>query len=162
MEKVERKAATLQYRWKAGARAPAGMKPEVVAAELAAVETAGATLRAEDVLRAAEDPQSQLHGWFEWDDTEAARQHRLHQARKLIASVVVVYHQDDRETEPVQAFVSLPDAPGYQPVAEVMAQPKERDELIEQARRDLVAWRKRYDGLQEFAELYRAIDRSAA
>lgn len=44
----------------------------------------------EEVVAAAEDPSSPLHAEFLWDDTAAAKQHRLNQARALIRSVQVV------------------------------------------------------------------------
>lgn len=44
---------------------------------------------AETVLDAASRSRSPLHGHFEWDDTRAAREHRLHEARKLIQGIEV-------------------------------------------------------------------------
>lgn len=45
------------------------------------------------VLEHASDPSSILHGFFEWDDTEAARRFRLVQAGNLIARVRVVWKE---------------------------------------------------------------------
>lgn len=39
----------------------------------------------------AAKPESPLHGYFEWDDSVAAGQHRLDQARALIRRVLVVW-----------------------------------------------------------------------
>ena len=41
------------------------------------------------VVEAARDPEHALHGQFTWDDTQAAIQHRLNEARALIRKVEV-------------------------------------------------------------------------
>ena len=62
------------------------------------------------VLHDAESPNSPLHGYFEWDDTEAAKQHRLHQARVLIRSVKVDVIVEERPVS-VSYFVRDPEKP---------------------------------------------------
>lgn len=42
-----------------------------------------------DVVKDAKDPESPLHDYFDWDIETAAQKHWLHQARQLIATVVV-------------------------------------------------------------------------
>lgn len=44
------------------------------------------------IVEAARDENSPLHGVFEWDDTIAAEEHRLLQARQLIRTIVVRPH----------------------------------------------------------------------
>jgi len=54
--------------------------------------------QAEDVVEAATDPDSALHGYFEWDDTVAAHGHRLTQAGTLIRSIeVTIVREGDGE-----------------------------------------------------------------
>jgi hypothetical protein len=50
------------------------------------------------VLTEARDPENPLHKHFEWDDSEAAEQHRLAQARNLIkrVRVLVIGNKADR------------------------------------------------------------------
>lgn len=48
---------------------------------------ADGTITPEQVVTAASDPDSPLHGQFEWDDATAAHQQRLAIARALIRSV---------------------------------------------------------------------------
>lgn len=57
-------------------------------------DAAGGRLIPAAVVDAARHPQSPLHAHFEWDDTRAAAAHRIHQARRLIASVRVVHHRE--------------------------------------------------------------------
>lgn len=63
-------------------------------------------LNPESVVEHASDATSPLHSHFEWDDTEAARQHRLTQARTLIRSVKIQVNKSVPVM--VRAFVSLP------------------------------------------------------
>src|SRR5688500_16292159 len=74
------------------------------AQELDALYKRDGELEPERVLEWAEKhPSSALHASFQWDDTEAAKQYRLWQARQLITEVVVVY--EDRPS--VQKYVSI-------------------------------------------------------
>jgi len=57
-----------------------------IAEKLRELEKDGRLLPA-DVLEEARNPDSPLHGHFEWDDTEAAAKYRLSQARALIRTV---------------------------------------------------------------------------
>jgi hypothetical protein len=56
-----------------------------VLAELVALAD-GDKLDDESVVARATDPDSALHGVFDWHDASAAHQHRLQQARSLIGS----------------------------------------------------------------------------
>ena len=60
------------------------------AAALRQIETRERKLTAEAVVSAAAAPKHPLHDFFEWDDTAAGHEWRLHQARMLIAQVRVV------------------------------------------------------------------------
>ena len=86
---------------------------------LQAIEAASGVLTPEAVLEAAKSPESILHDSFTWDDSEAAHQHRLYQARKLISSVkvqiktetqtisTVFYVRDPNAPKETQGYVSL-------------------------------------------------------
>lgn len=63
------------------------MSFEQVRQRLSELESETGRLLPTEVVAAARDPESPLHGYFEWDDTAAAEQHRLHQARQLIRRV---------------------------------------------------------------------------
>lgn len=67
-------------------------------------------LTPELVVEAARDPTSELHGFFTWDDAEAAIQHRLAEARSLIRSVKVEVRLD-RVTVQAPFFVRDPATP---------------------------------------------------
>lgn len=119
-------------------------------------------LRPEAVVEAAREPDSVLHGYFEWNDAEAARKYRLHQADHLIRAVVVCPEDGDRPFEPVRAFVCVKESPGvpraFTHICEAMRDEALREQVLERARAELAAWRKRYAHLAEFAALFEVID----
>ncbi|MDF2622022.1 MAG: hypothetical protein K0S00_4681 [Xanthobacteraceae bacterium] len=117
-------------------------------------------LTPEDVLKDAENPNSPLHSFFEWSDTEAARQYRLHQARGLIRAVVAIYTSDDRPAVRTKAYVHIPEpgAPHYREAGHAMSQTKTRQMVLQRAWRELQQWRARYKDLKEFSELFEVID----
>ncbi|MDQ0305342.1 hypothetical protein J2S75_004394 [Ancylobacter polymorphus] len=113
-------------------------------------------LTPEDVLNDAANPNSPLHSFFEWSDTEAARQYRLSQARGLIRAVVAVYVQDDKPAVRAKAYVHInePGAPHYRETGHAMSQKKTRDLVLQRAWREFQQWKARYRDLKEFSELF--------
>jgi len=122
----------------------------------------GGRLQARDVVKAARKKRSVLHRYFEWDDTEAARQYRLHQARYLIRAVVLCPETDDQPFEPVRAFVSTSESEdepqSFTHICEAMRDEDQCDQVLRRARSELASWRKRYAELREFASVFEAID----
>lgn len=115
-----------------------------------------------DVLADARNPNSPLHGFFEWDDNEAAEQYRLSQARGLIRSVVAIYREPKASSEPVRiaAFTHIAEgeASHYRATHHAMSQKATRDVVLAQAWRELQQWRRKYQHLRKFADLFEAID----
>lgn len=120
-------------------------------------------LTPEDVLDDAQNHNSPLHSFFEWSDTEAAKQYRLQQARGLIRSVVAIYTQPDRPAVRAKAYVHInePSAPHYRETSHAMSQAKTRQMVLDRAMNELKAWKARYKDLEEFAALVRVIDAMA-
>ncbi|WP_174804342.1 hypothetical protein [Martelella limonii] len=117
-------------------------------------------LTPEDILDDAKHDNSPLHSFFEWDDSAAAHQYRLKQARGLIRSVVAVYVSDDRPAVRQRAYVHVAEAgiPHYRETSHAMSMTKTRDMVLQQAWRELQAWRRRYADLSEFSDLIDVID----
>lgn len=117
----------------------------------------------EDILDDAKHDNSPLHSFFEWDDSVAAHQHRLAQARGLIRSVVAVYTHEDRPATTARAYVHVnePSAPHYRELSHALSQKKTRQLVLQRAWNELQSWRKRYADLKEFAELVEVIDETA-
>jgi hypothetical protein len=89
---------------------------------LLALEDKEGRLSAERVVAAAKKRSSPLHGCFNWDDTEAARQYRLDQARTLIRTIKIEVRTEHTTVRTV-AYVRDPElAPrvqGYRALARV-------------------------------------------
>ena len=79
---------------------PSSLQVETVLDEL---NQAHGHLTPELVLNSALDSDSPLHSVFEWEDSKAAHQHRLWQARKLIRSVRV----ESPEGLPMSKYISI-------------------------------------------------------
>lgn len=117
-------------------------------------------LRAEDVVAFARDPATHLHGRFTWNNSKAAEQWRLMQARQIIR-VSITYL--DNVTEPVRAFVSLysdrsTEGGGYRPSLNVLTTSDLREEMLADAFKDLQVLRHKYASLKELADVFAAID----
>lgn len=132
--------------------------------ELKAIEKRDGIIYPERVVEFASNPDTALHGKFCWDDTEAARQYRIYQARQIIRVTVRMVEMPERK-EPMQvrAFVSLPedrkDTGGYRDIVAVLGSDDLRRQLIESAKADLSVFRKKYRDITELAEVNAAIDR---
>lgn len=115
-------------------------------------------LRPLDVVEFAKNPGTALHSKFEWDDTEAACQYRLWQARELIRVVVTVMPQNLKE---YRVYVSLDEDRekedgGYRQLVTVLSDREQRKRLLAQALREFDAWRQKYEALEELADIFSA------
>lgn len=115
------------------------------------------------VVEDARNPNSPLNGYFDWDDSEAARLYRLQQARGLIRSVVAIYRTSpDSGPKSIRAFVSVTtgdDAkPSYVASAVAMSDEDMRAKTLRKAWDEAQRFRQRYAELTEFASLFATID----
>lgn len=120
----------------------------------------GGQIRPSQLVEAARSEDSPLHSWFQWDDSEAAQQHRLWQARQLLR-VTVQYIGEGDQAVSVRAFVSLTTdrnaAGGYRVTATVMANPKQREQLLADAIAEMQRFEKKYSDLKELAGVLTAM-----
>jgi hypothetical protein len=105
-------------------------------------------LSPEQVLAEAKPASSPLHGYFEWNNSAAAAQYRLSQARDLIRRCKVTVETAPETTVRVRAFVNVPDA-GYKPVEQALAS-ADRDVVFQQCQREIAALRRKYQNLLDF------------
>jgi hypothetical protein len=117
-------------------------------------------LTPEDILADAKHDNSPLHSFFEWDDSAAAQQHRLQQARGLIRSVVAVYVGNDKPAVRQKAYIHIPEGKTshYREASHAMSQRSTREAVLKQALAELHAWKKRYKDLKEFSALIDIIE----
>lgn len=126
-------------------------------------------IAARDVVAEARAAHSPLHEFFTWDDTAAAREHRLHQAKKLVKAVVVQVPDSDVELPAFSAVAADEKkkrgikekeeafAPAGPPKTFTMPMRSRRDSL-EEARREMEKFRRRFAALDELGPVMRAID----
>jgi len=116
-------------------------------------------LNAENLVERARDRNNPLHNFFEWDNTEAAHQYRLHQGRVLINQVkIVVQNQTLFGFENVR--VELADGNTerfYKPVMEILNNEEQRKELIKRALQTQKYWAEQYEKYSELKPIVVAI-----
>lgn len=109
------------------------MTSKAVVDALAAIEDKSGRLTAEQVVEAARDEESPLHGYFVWDDDVAAYQYRLDQARALIRNVRVTMRVSRRTVSAI-AYIRDPsqdgNSPGYRSTREVAKDPEASREAL--------------------------------
>lgn len=120
-------------------------------------------LNAESVVEFAKDTSTALHAVFEWDDTEAAHQYRLEQARRIIRINLQIIPTPEGNVK-VPVYVSLVSdrtqpGGGYRRLTDVMNDPDLRAQLLEQALADFCRVQKKYENLQELTPIFSAIRR---
>lgn len=119
-------------------------------------------LRPADVVEEARDKSSPLHSRFTWDDTKAASEYRLWQARELIrVSVEYLPHKDGQRE--IKAFVSLitdreKEAGGYRRLISVLSDKEYREQLLNDALAEMNIFRLKYRELKELAEVFEAMN----
>ncbi len=114
----------------------------------------------ERLVQEASDPSSPAHGHFEWDDSKAAHEHRLTQARQLFRFIVTV---EAAVQEPMRAYLHISDEKGrrYEGRAKVKRSVPLMTQVIGEALDELDQWRKQYEQLKslaEFSGIWGAVD----
>jgi len=148
------------YQWKPEARIK--IDAQAAGAEMERLRVIhNGRLEAAMLVDAARNEENPLHDHFEWDDTKAAEAHRSEQARYLIRSIVV---QVDSQisAEPVRAFVSVKrdEDRSFTSFAHALSDAELRAQVLADAMRELVAWRKRHAELTELANIFALVDQA--
>lgn len=115
----------------------------------------GGNFEAVDLVNEARPKNSVLHDVFEWDDTEAAEQYRIQQARHLLSVLVVETELPDHEKVTHRVFVSITERgeTGYSSLAHVMTDEALRRQFLTKLLNQLNAWQEQCKQYQDLAEL---------
>ena len=152
----------MEIKWKKGSQGKGDAEKCYLALEK--IRERDGCLLPEAIVQKAKAKSSPLHNQFVWDDTEAAKRYRLEQARYLVRSIEVIYAGTPQIQSRAYRVVTWPhqedEKPrkAYQTVKEILADPVARDELLSNAIRDALAFRKAYHELSELAKVFRVID----
>lgn len=119
-------------------------------------------LRPNDVVKFAGYKKSELHKCFEWDDKKAGHEYRLEQARRLIRRRITIIESNGDEYL-VKTFTSLESdravGDSYRLTVDILSDENRRVELLQQAKKELEIWRKKYQTLKELAPIFEAMDK---
>lgn len=127
----------------------------------------GGQVTAADILADATKKKSPLHDFFDWDDTTAANQFRLSQARKMVQAIEIVYEDASGNRRNSRAFHSIPvSGPSrghrpenaYIPVSRMMEDEEIRAEVIDQYRRRISALRRELRKIEGMDEVCRVLE----
>lgn len=122
------------------------------------------------IVAKAQDPGTELHRHFEWNDATAADKYRQHQARQIVNHLAIVIQAPDGSAREVKAFHSVtfaatetePHREAYVHIDIIRTTPDMGAQTLARAKRDLEAWRRRYEelrGLLELEEVFSALDK---
>lgn len=138
-------------------RSPEVTKRDRLAAELKALKTPEGLSPERVVAWAAAHKRSVLHGEFNWDDSAAAHQYRLWQARQIIVNVTVVHDDGVARQVFVSPIQTRGGKGGYQQLTEVLGSEDMRALFLAQALEELERVCERYADLCELAGVRAAV-----
>jgi len=141
----------LQYGWVQGRSR--SVPAEVVASVVSDIETREGTCPPERLVTEASKKGSPLHQLFTWNDTEAARLWRTHEARRVINSIEII--ESDGTAAP--AFVSVMIAEGRRGYVSVISLATDEDLqewALAEVRKTLNGWRRRYRHLTDLWDAF--------
>lgn len=166
---------TVEYRAKLGSHI-CDEDARIIGPEIERLSAEGKS-SAPSIVYEAEDNESPLHSYFEWDNSAAGRKYREYQARTLVRSITVtVVNKEGEKLNTASAFVAIsPDtirsdseATGtkpprslngykqYVPVMIARESPDMTREVLAEARREFVGRSRKYEG---YRELFQAEDK---
>jgi len=105
-----------------------------------------------------------LYPCFEWQDEIAAQKYRQEQAREILRHLVVVRHKNEEEKQ-VRAFLNVvtkneeeKQSSIFLSVDAVMSNAEYKNYVLQEALRELNAFKNKYNDLHELAKVFLAID----
>ncbi len=141
---------------------------QTVGKELQRISKQKGCLKPALIVEAARPPESSLHAFFTWDDTEAAEQWRETQARGLVRSVRIVQCDMPSQEQPViRAFVSVQasdtetkfEGHAYLPIQVATKSEDYKKQILDAAMSELREWKRRYSDYQQyFSSIFSAIE----
>ena len=127
----------IKYAWRDN-RAIGNVDPQVAGEEMERIRQDRGAIVPSELVQIAATPDNPLHPCFEWDDSKAAREHRLSQARDLSRSVYVIMDRSGPvEYRPMYVHITRPESRegAYQSLSLVAKNPQQLEELIETLQR---------------------------
>jgi hypothetical protein len=123
------------------------------------IQTLGESYTPQDIVELAKDKKTELHKCFDWNNKEAAEKWRVHQARMICCSLMVVV-QPQEEKPPISLRVIQHDRDdmAYKPVVLTVRNEDEYQRLLSQALAELKSFQVRYEKIVELQEVIEQIE----
>lgn len=116
----------------------------------------GESVTPKQIVDFGRNPDTELHKCFEWNDSIAAEQYRIQQARHVVCNLVIV--EETQKTEPQKLRLLQRADEGYKPAELIVQNKSEYERLLERARAELSSFKQRYHMLVELEEILALID----
>lgn len=140
------------YKFKDGSQIKANPQ---IAGEMCERLAAEGRLTAKDLVEENRPDDAPLHSSFLWNNDEAADKWREHQARHIIGSLII----QTEKKEPVRAFFNIVrQEPQYTHIESILQRKDDTERLLKTALAELTAFKRKYEVLEELAEVFAAID----
>jgi hypothetical protein len=139
---------------------PAKIEAETAYAELERIREERGKATASVVVEEATPKTSPLHPQFEWRDRVAAHEHRLAQARQMMRSLVVIKKSRNDPSPERRVLIAVQDQAHpkgerqYVTVADALADPDTRAQVLDEALSRLLAVYSQYSYLSELAGVH--------
>lgn len=139
------------------------MNAQIVGEEIERLQKKhGIKFNAETFVNESKPVNAPCHGCFEWDDSIAGHNWRVHQGRNEIASIEVTYLDGpEHKAIPASLWVREPEPgePGaYIPSFEAMSREDWAKQVEQEAKQYFLAGKERYRDVTGMAEIFAAID----
>lgn len=144
------------YQWRSGRSFP--VSAEVVGAFVEEAVATQGKVTPNDLVEAARSAKSELHPLFEWNNSVAANEHRLHQARTALSSLRIRISVESPVSS-IPAFLSVSVAtndhtePGYTSFSVIEHDPDLRRDAVLREWRQIRGWIQRTEWISEFQPL---------
>lgn len=114
------------------------------------------------LLERSRAPASPTHKYFEWDDTLAAEQHRLHQARQLIRAITIEVDGEEVRKYCSPIYIEEFKENRYIDIRKAIKDTDIWKEILGRALKDAQLWQKRYEKLKALEPVFSAISKVEA
>lgn len=150
----------MTYKW--GSRS-FSVPAQVVGNRIERLSDHDGNIRPDDLVNDARPVDSPLHPLFTWDDTIAGALYRKEEGMEVIRSLVVIQHVKGQDGPPrrIQRYVAIgtkDTGTVYTTTARALTNVELRKRVIDDAINQFLGLRRRYDHLEELAEIFKIID----
>lgn len=142
------------YQWKSNSRIKVNAD---VAGQMCEQIEKEKGLTAQTLLDANRAEGTPLHNEFEWNDSIAAEEYRLQQARHIINCLCI--KTESKKEQTVRAFFKISDAESYENINVIISDEDKHQRLLQTALNELNAFKIKYRQLNELKPLFDVLDK---